>query len=166
MSGNVVFRYEAQYDLVVATPRWTLATAADVTRWYEANAAYFSGRFRDAKDVIVMNAAFDVVPRLATLWGRYRTLLQERRARLYVSVASNPRLRLTANTSSAQYGVHAFEVATFDEALEVVLAPRLRETTELPATRPAPVRSETRSLGVVTPDDDDRDAHGRRGKVV
>jgi hypothetical protein len=46
-------------------------------RWYQLHVNYFSARFHEKKDAIAIHEAFDVHPRVATLWGQYRATLLE-----------------------------------------------------------------------------------------
>jgi hypothetical protein len=93
-------------------------------RWYQMHAGYFGGRFQDRKDVIVINDAFDVLPKVAALWGQYRAKLHETYIRFSVRVNSNPRVRLTTNTSAARYTISALETPSLEEAIAAILGAR------------------------------------------
>jgi hypothetical protein len=124
IAGTIDFRHDAVNDIVISRPRWTLASSVDVMRWYQMHASYFGGRFQDKKDVIVVNDAFDVSPKVATLWGQYRARLHETYIRFSVRVNNNPRVRLTTNTSAARYSISALECASVEEAIAAVLGAR------------------------------------------
>ncbi len=128
--GTVEFRYDVDNDVVIATPRWTLASTGDVTRWYQVHASYFGGRFRDPKYLVTVNDAFDLAPGIAALWGSYRAKLHEAYVKSSVSVNSNPRVRLTTNTSGARYGIGALQTNTVDEALAAIAAARVSSAEE------------------------------------
>ena len=100
--GTIDFRHDAVNDIVVLRARWTLDTPMEVMRWYQMQAGYFGARFQERKDVIVLNDAFDVTPRVATLWGQYRARLHESYIRYSVRVGNNARVRLTTNTSGVR----------------------------------------------------------------
>jgi hypothetical protein len=139
--GTVEFRYDLENDVVIATPRWTLATSAEVMRWYELHVSYFGGRFRSPKSLITRNDAFDVVPQVAALWGSYRAKLHETHVKSSISVNSNPRVRLTTNTSGVRYGIGAIETKTVEEAIAAIVAARAAMIEEeARSTRPSSLR--------------------------
>jgi hypothetical protein len=123
-AGTVDFRHDTTNDVVITRPRWTLASSVDVMRWYQMHASYFGARFQDKKDVIVMNDAFDVSPRVATLWGQYRARLHETYIRFSVRVNNNARVRLTTNTSAARYSISALETPTLEDAIAAIVGAR------------------------------------------
>lgn len=124
MPGNIEFRHDMELDIVVSRPRWVLDSTVEVMRWYQLHVSYFSGRFREKKDVVAVHDAFDVHAKVATLWGKYRATLLDTYVRYSVRVGNNPRVRLTMNTSAARYRVSAVESPTFDEAVKTILAAR------------------------------------------
>jgi hypothetical protein len=168
MAGTIDFRHDSVNDIVVSRPRWTLTTAVEVMRWYQMHASYFSARFRDRKDLIVINDHFDLAPKAATLWGQYRARLHETYVRYSVRVNNNPRVRLSTNTSAARYSISALECDTVEQAVDAILkaraasgiaapsmVPRARDTAELGAqaasSRPPPRWSEVPESGVSSP---------------
>jgi hypothetical protein len=136
-NGTVEFRYDDARDIVIARPRWTLATVSDVSRWYQMSLAYFMARYRGRKDVVVHNDDFDVVPRLSTLWGQYRALLHDSRMSRCVTVGTSARVQMATNASSVQHGVHTFERATVEDAIELIVSMRKSELS--PRDESAPV---------------------------
>jgi hypothetical protein len=124
IAGTVDFRHDTTNDIVISRPRWTLETSVDVMRWYQMHASYFGARFQEKKDMVVVNDAFDVSPRVATLWGQYRARLHETYVRLSVRVNNNARVRLTTNTSAARYSISAVESTTEEEAVAAILGAR------------------------------------------
>jgi len=127
--GTIDFRHDAVNDIVVLRARWTLDTPMEVMRWYQMQAGYFGARFQERKDVIVLNDAFDVTPRVATLWGQYRARLHESYIRYSVRVGNNARVRLTTNTSGVRYTISSLECATIEEATTTILGARVVERT-------------------------------------
>jgi hypothetical protein len=135
MRGTIDFRYDFDHDLVIARPKWTLDATAEVMRWYELHAKYFSARFRTPKDLITVNDAFDVTPKVATVWGSYRAKIHQSFIRHSVRVNNNARVRLTTNTSGARYSISTLETSSVEEAIREILAARER------------IASETREIG-------------------
>ena len=127
-AGTIDFRHDTTNDIVVSRPRWSLSSSVDVMRWYQMHASYFGARFQDKKDVIVVNDAFDVSPRVATLWGQYRARLHETYIRFSVRVNNNARVRLTTNTSAARYSISALESPTIEDAIASILGARATAT--------------------------------------
>jgi hypothetical protein len=93
-------------------------------RWYQIQAGYFSSRFRERKDVIVVDDGFDVSQKLSTLWGQYRARLHELYVRFFVRVGGGARVRLAANTSAVRYSIHSIERPTLEEAVAFILQAR------------------------------------------
>jgi hypothetical protein len=120
MTGSIDFEYDRGHDVVIARPRWVLETATAVMRWYKLQADYLRGRFGSPKDLITLNDAFDMAPRIATLWGAYGARLHETLVRFSVHVRSNPRVLLTTNTSGVRYGVGNVEAADLPGALRAL----------------------------------------------
>jgi hypothetical protein len=122
--GTIDFRHDTLNDIVIQRPRWKLDSSLEVVRWYQMQAGYFGARFKERKDVIVLNEAFDVTPQVGELWGQYRARLHEDYIRHSVRVANNARVRLATNTSGVRYTVSSLECATLEEAIEAILAAR------------------------------------------
>jgi hypothetical protein len=128
MRGVVDFHEEPEHQVVVARARWTLDSTSEVMRWYQLHANYFSGRFVGARDLVSIHDDFDVVPKVAELWGSYRAKLHERWVRLSVGVNSNARVQAAIDTSGARYGVSTAVAATVEQAIHSIL--KMRETQE------------------------------------
>ena len=143
IKGTIDFRYEPDHDLVIARPRWTLDTPSEVMRWYQLHANYFKARFSGPRDLITVNDAFDVVPRVATLWGSYRAKLHEAFVRYSVPVNNNARVRLTTNTSGVRYSLSTVEAPSLEDAIGAILAIREAKRSSQPLSEA--FRSGTRS---------------------
>jgi hypothetical protein len=129
LTGTIDFRHDTVNDIVIVRPRWTLDTPVEVTRWYEMHVRYFAGRFQGPKDVIVLNAAFDVTAKVASLWGQYRARLHETYIRFSIRVNSNPRVLASTATSAVRHSltsVATLEAASMEEATAVILEARER----------------------------------------
>ncbi len=122
--GTIDFRHDLVNDIVIETPRWTLDSPIEVMRWYQMQASYLGQRFRERKDVVILNGAFDVTPQVATLWGQYRAKLSEVYVRYSVRVNNSPRVRLCTNTSAARYSISSLETDTLEEAVRAILGAR------------------------------------------
>jgi len=115
--GTVDFRYDTSEDIVYARPRWTLETAADVTRWYEMHVRYFGTRFRLPKDMITVQDNFHVAPEVFGLWQRYCVRLQESLVRFAAYVTTNPRVDLGMAGSGMRHSAGTIETKTVAEAV-------------------------------------------------
>jgi hypothetical protein len=125
MRGTIDFRHDAEHDVVIASPRWSLASAPDVVRWYEMNARYFKGRFASPKDLVFVNDRFDIAPGLGTLWACYALKLQDSWVRHVVHVHSNAQVREVTRTSVLRFCLSSWEAATVDDAIAAIA--RLRD---------------------------------------
>jgi hypothetical protein len=143
MPGTIDFRYEFQHDIVVARPRWTLETAADVSRWYEAHGRYLGARFSRPKDLITVHDSFVIAPQVGALWESYSSRLTESLVRVHAAVNTKTRLRLASGVGMV---ARPIEAHTLEEAIAAILARRegsrsgtaLRTSsrTDLPAVEP------------------------------
>jgi hypothetical protein len=130
MRGVLEFQEDRARRVVVTRARWTLDTPSEVMRWYQLHANYLGSRFGEPRDLAAINDAFDLAPKVASLWGSYRAKLHEKLVRFSVGVNSNARVRLTINTSGALYSIPTAEAATVEEAICAILAMREAKTKE------------------------------------
>jgi hypothetical protein len=128
VKGALDFQEDRDHLVTLTRARWTLDTASEVMRWYQLHANYLSGRFGEPRDIVAINDAFDLEPKIAALWGSYRAKLHETAVRFWVGVNSNARVRLTVNTSGVRYGVPTTEALTVEEAINAIV--RMREAKE------------------------------------
>ncbi len=128
--GTIDFVHDAVNDVVIQRPRRLLDTPVEVMRWYQLQAGYFSARFKERKDVVVVDDGFDVTPQVATLWGQYRARLHELYIRHFARVGGSPRVRLASNTSAVRYSISAVEKPTVEEAVTFILHARQEATKE------------------------------------
>ncbi len=123
--GTIDFALDTTNDIVIERPRWVLDSPVEVMRWYQLQSGYFSARFHDRKDVIVVdNGLFDVTPQVAALWGQYRARLLELYVRFFVRVGGSARVRLAMNTSAVRYSTSSIERPTLEQAVAYVLHAR------------------------------------------
>ena len=123
--GTIDFVHDAVNDVVIERPRWVLDSPVEVMRWYQLQAGYFSARFKERKDVVVVYDGFDVTPQVATLWGQYRARLHELYVRHFVRVGGGPRARMATDTSAVRYSISSAEEQTVEKAVAFIL--RIRE---------------------------------------
>jgi hypothetical protein len=122
--GTIDFVHDTAHDIVIEHPRWKLDTPVEVMRWYQLQAGYFGGRFKERKDIVVVDDGFDVTPQVGTLWGQYRARLHELYVRFFVRVGGGPRVRLATNTSAVRYSISAVEKPTLEEAIAFIMHAR------------------------------------------
>jgi len=122
--GGLDFREDRGHRVVVAKARWVLDSPSEVMRWYQLHANYLGAHFGEAMDLVSINDALDLAPKVAELWGSYRAKLHEKLVRFSVGVKSSARVRLTVNTSGARYGIPTTEAATVEDAIAAILVMR------------------------------------------
>ena len=145
--GTIDFSYDFLHDVVIARPRWTLETAAEVMRWYESHARYFAGRFSRPKDLITIHDAFEVAPQIRSLWQNYEARLQENLVRFAASVMESPAARHARSAGLARDGAAVIVTDTVADAVAAILARRQTEGSSLlPALLrpPEPARRDSR----------------------
>jgi hypothetical protein len=87
-----------------------------------------------------VNDAFDVAPKVATVWGSYRAKIHQSFIRHSVRVNNNARVRLTTNTSGARYSISTLESNSVEEAIAEILAVRARTESETREIGPSSMR--------------------------
>jgi len=78
----------------------------------------------------MLNEEFDISTKVSMIWGLYRAKLFEQMIRYSVGVKSNPRVRLSTNTSGTRYGVSTLEASDQADAVRVIQGLRDRDLTE------------------------------------
>ena len=128
MKGTIDFRYDAENDIVIATPHWNIETEEDVKEWSSQYETYFRTNFDRRVDSIFVLDDFQIQTAIAVLWGEYRARLHKRFTGLSFRVHSHRRVLLFVQTSGARYDVAAQEAATVEDAIEGIKAARQRRT--------------------------------------
>jgi hypothetical protein len=146
MKGTVEFDYDPRVAIVVARPRWTLDSATEVMRWHQVHANYFKARFRGPKDMVVVNDHFDVVPKVAELWGSYRAKLHQTVVGVSVCVNNSARVRQNTQTSGVRHTIGSLEAASVEEAVAAILAIRDRVSGPQRVAEPHRTRTTNRRL--------------------
>ncbi len=123
MGGRIDFRYDAEAQVVIATPHWKITTQADVLEWYGQYEASMK-RFDRKMDMIVVLDDFEIGPSIGPFWGEYRARVHKLYTGHSFRVHSNNRVKLYVNTSGARYNVSTEEAATVEDAIEGIKAVR------------------------------------------
>jgi hypothetical protein len=123
MPGSIEFTYDAENDVVIARPKWTIATQEDCDVWLSEWAAYLS-QFGRKIDCIIILDDFFVEAEIAPLWGEYRARLTNDYHRFSCRVHSNWSVRTYVLSSGARFGVAASEAESVEAALENVRGAR------------------------------------------
>ncbi len=126
MKGRIDFRYDATNDIVIASPRWSIQTEEDVQVWSGQYETYFT-RFSRKMDFIVVLDEFEVATAVGSHWGVYRAKLNNEFTRFSFRVRTPKKVRLFVNTSGVRHHARTDEVATVEEAIERILAARVKE---------------------------------------
>jgi len=121
--GRIEFQYDAVNDLIIATPRWTIETEADVDAWYEQYASY-AQKFGRKMDMVIVLDHFEIKPGIGVTWGVARGRIHKQFTRFNYRVHASNRVKLFVNTSGVRYNVATEEAATIEDAIEGILAAR------------------------------------------
>lgn len=121
--GRIVFRYDAENDIVIATPFWKLQTEDDARAWYRQYETYMK-RFRRKMDFIVVLDELDVGQAIGPYWGDLRAELLSRYTRLNYRVRGKRTVKLYVNTSDARHNVATQDASSVEEAVAAILRTR------------------------------------------
>jgi hypothetical protein len=116
MSGTIEFVYDADNDVVVARPTWTIATPEDCGRWFRCWTDYLTTFGRKVDCIIVLDD-FHVEPQVSVTWAEYRAQLTRDYHRFSCRVRSDWSLRQLILETSAQQNVTASEAESVEAAL-------------------------------------------------
>jgi hypothetical protein len=123
MGGRIDFRYDAENEIVIATPHWKIMTRDDVLEWYGQYEAYMM-RFDRKVDFVVVLDDFEIGAGIGAFWGEYRAKVHKNYIGHNFRVHSSNRVKLYVNTSGARYNVSTEEAATVWDAIEGIKAVR------------------------------------------
>jgi hypothetical protein len=123
MPGTIDFKYDATNDIVVAVPRWTIASREDCELWYSQWAAQLSKYGRKVDCVVVLDE-FHVDARIASEWGEYRAKLNTSYFRHSFRVHADPTVKLFIQTSGVRFNAATGEAPTVEDAIAGILAAR------------------------------------------
>jgi hypothetical protein len=123
MPGTIDFRYDAATDIIVATPKWRLATKEDCEEWFSKWDSYLSKFHRKVDCVVVLND-FHVDPQIASAWGEYRAKLNRTYFRHSFRVNADATVKLFVKTSGVRFNAATSEAESVEAAIEGILEAR------------------------------------------
>jgi hypothetical protein len=125
MPGKISFTYDAANDIVVAVPKWTIATEQDCETWFNEWAAHLARYGRKVDCIVVLND-FHVDARVASRWGEYRARLNNTYFRHSYRVNADPTVKLFVQTSGVRFKAATAEAPTVEGAIEGILDARAK----------------------------------------
>src|SRR5690242_12661969 len=111
MPGQIQFTHDTANDIVVAVPKWTIASREDCEAWFREWAAHLSTYERKVDCVVVLDD-FHVDPRIAAEWGEYRAKLNNTYFRHSYRVHADPTVKLFIQTSGVRFNAATGEATT------------------------------------------------------
>jgi hypothetical protein len=121
--GTIEFQHDRANDLIIAIPRWTIETDADVAQWYQQYASYMQS-FARKMDMVIVLDHFEIKGTIGVAWGVARAKIHQTFTRFNYRVHASHRFRLYVNTSGVRYDVATQEAATIEDAIDGILAAR------------------------------------------
>jgi hypothetical protein len=119
MAGTIDFTFDAEADVVVARPRWTITSALECEVWFRQWTDYLAPFGRKVDCIIVLDD-FYVDQAVAGLWGEYRARLTNEYHRFSCRVRSNWSVRTYVLASGARFGAAVGEAESVEAALESI----------------------------------------------
>ena len=123
MPGTIDFQYDSAKDVVIATPRWRIATREDCETWYGQWAAHLSA-YKRKVDCVVVLTDFHVDAAIASEWGEYRARLNNQYFRHSFRVQADSVVKLFVKTSGVRFNAATSEAASVEAAIEGILEAR------------------------------------------
>lgn len=123
MPGTIGFKYDKANDIVVAVPKWTIASQQDCEAWFGEWAAYLSKYGRKVDCVVVLDD-FHVDAKIAAEWGEFRARLNNTYFRHSYRVHANQTVRLFVQTSGVRFDAATGEAASVEDAIAGILEAR------------------------------------------
>jgi hypothetical protein len=123
MPGTIDFKYDDKNDIVIAVPKWTIASTEDCEVWYGQWVAQLAKYGRKVDCVVVLDA-FHVDTRIASAWGEYRAKLNTNYFRHSFRVHADPTVKLFIQTSGVRFNAASGEAPTVEDAIAGILAAR------------------------------------------
>jgi hypothetical protein len=121
--NEIRFEYDAEHDLVIATPFWTIVTEEDCRLWHRQWVSYLEPHGRKLDCIMVLDE-FRVAPEIAPVWGRYRAEINRKYIRFSFRVHSDLRVRTFILTSGIRYDAASAEAASVEAGVEGILDAR------------------------------------------
>ena len=116
---RIDFTYLEARDIVLATPRWHIATEADCEAWYHQWVAYLSGFGRKIDCVMVVDE-FRVHPSVSGAWGRWRAKLVNEHVRHSCRVNQEWAVKIFTLTSGTRYHAATDEALSVEAAIQFI----------------------------------------------
>jgi hypothetical protein len=126
MPGTIGFTYDKANDIVVAVPKWTIASQQDCEAWFGEWAAHLSKYGRKVDCVVVLDD-FHVDAKIAAEWGEFRARLNNTYFRHSYRVHANQTVRLFVQTSGVRFDAATGEAASVEDAIAGILEARKAE---------------------------------------
>jgi hypothetical protein len=123
MPGRIDFTYDTASDIVVAVPKWTIASQQDCEAWFDEWEAYLSKYGRKVDCVVVLDD-FHVDTQIAARWGEYRAKLNNTYFRHSYRVHADQTVKLFIQTSGVRFNAASGEAATVEDAVAGILDAR------------------------------------------
>ena len=123
MSGTIQFTYDKANDVVVAVPKWTIASQQDCEAWFGEWSAYLSTYGRKVDCVVVLDD-FHIDARIAAQWGEYRAKLNNTYFRHSYRVNADQTVKLFIQTSGIRFNAATGEATTVEDAIAGILDAR------------------------------------------
>jgi hypothetical protein len=125
MPGSIHFQYDADKDIIFATPKWRIVTKEDCEKWHAQWDGYLS-KFKRKVDCVVVLNDFHVEPSIAPAWGEYRARLNVAYFRYSFRVNADAVVKLFVKTSGARFNAATNEAESVEAAIEGILDARKR----------------------------------------
>ena len=123
MPGTIEFTYDKANDIVVAVPKWTIASQQDCEAWFDEWDAALSKYGRKVDCVVVLDD-FHVDAGIAATWGEYRARLNKTHFRHSYRVHADRTVKLFIQTSGVRFNAATGEAASVEDAIAGILEAR------------------------------------------
>jgi hypothetical protein len=123
MPGTIDFRYDDVNDVVIAVPKWVIASKDDCEVWYGQWVAQLSKYGRKVDCVVVLDD-FHIDAGIASAWGEYRAKLNTNYFRHSFRVHADPTVKLFIQTSGVRFNAASGEAPTVEDAVAGILDAR------------------------------------------
>ena len=125
MPGKILFSHDKANDIVVAVPKWKIASLQDCEAWFDEWAAHLA-KYKRKVDCIVVLDDFHVDARIAAEWGEYRARLNKTYFRHSYRVHADQTVKLFIKTSGIRFNAATGEATTVEDAVAGILHARTK----------------------------------------
>jgi hypothetical protein len=123
--NQIQFQHDAEHDVVIATPVWSIVTEEDCRAWHKQWVDYLEPQGRKLDCIMVLDD-FRVAPEIAAVWGKYRAEINRKYIRFSFRVHSNLSVRTFILTSGIRFDAASSEAASVEAGIEGILDARRR----------------------------------------